>query len=244
MNKQFASVYFKEFKSYFRTQTAYFIMAVYMIISMIGTFYSGYFFFLNNSDFVSFFSFQPQILAILIPAVTMRLWADERKSGTLEYILTQPVNYAILVLGKYCAAVSFCLILLTFTFPLWIYTNFLTTVDNMNVFSGYMGCFLTAAAFCAFGCVISAFCSNAVIAYLIAVLVSWGFMATNFNFIISFVAEVSRLPMSGEGQSFNYMAHFQNFISGQIGIDNIIYFAGLIALTLWFNVFVIEYKRS
>ncbi len=244
MNKQFVSVFFKELKSYFRTQTAYFIMAVYMIISMIGTFYSGYFFFLNNSDLVSFFSFQPQILAILIPAVTMRLWADERKSGTLEYILTQPVGYGILVLGKYCAAVVFCLILLAFTFPLWIYTNYLTTVDNINVFSGYAGCFLTAALFCAFGCVISAFCSNAVIAYIVSVLISWGFTGTNFNFIISAVSEISGLPMSGEGHAFNYMTHFQSFISGQIGFDNIIYFVSLIALTLWFNVFVIQYKRS
>lgn len=244
MNRQFASVFFKEFKSYFRTHTAYFIMSVYMILSMIGTFYSGYFFFLNNSDLVSFFSFQPQILTILIPAVTMRLWADERKSGTLEYILTQPIDYTILVLGKYCAAVSFCLLLLAFTFPLWIYTNLLTSVDNINVFSGYVGCFLTAATFCAFGCTISAFSGNAVIAYLISVLVSWGFMETNFNFIISAVSKISHLSMSGEGQSLNYVVHFQSFISGQIGIDNIIYFISTIVLTLWLNVFVIEYKRS
>lgn len=241
---QFYSLFLKEFKSYFRTHTAYFIMFIYIVLSMIATFYSGSFFVLNNADMVSFFIFQPDVLAVLIPAITMRLWADERKIGTIEYILTQPVKYSSLVWSKYLAAVAFCMVLLSLTFSFWIYLNFLTKADNINIFSGYLGCLMVASIFCVIGCVVSSFSTNAVVAYLISVFLSWGLISINFNFIIGIISKITATSLNNDIQSFNFTNHFYSFISGQIGPDNIIYFISFIALALWFNVFAIEYKRN
>ena len=107
----------KEFGSYFRTPTAYIIIGVYLVISMFSTFYSAYFFMNNNTGLISFFSYQPEVLVILIPALTMKLWADERRSGTMEFILTQPISYNSIILGKFSAAVLFGLLLLVLTSP-------------------------------------------------------------------------------------------------------------------------------
>lgn len=241
---QFYSLFLKEFQSYFRTHTAYFIMFIYIVLSMIATFYSGYFFVLNNTDMVSFFSFQPDILAVLIPAVTMRLWADERKIGTIEFILTQPIKYSTLVWSKYLASVAFCIILLSLTFGFWIYLNLLTQADNINIFSGYIGCLLVASTFCAIGCVVSSFSTNAVIAYLISVFLSWGLISINFNFIVDIISKITDISLNNDIQSFNFSNHFYSFTSGQIGPDNIIYFVSIIALALWFNIFAVEYKRN
>ena len=104
---QLRAVMQKEFAGYFRTPTAYIIIAVYLVLSMFATFYSAYFFAYDNSGLISFFTYQPEIFVVLMPAATMRLWADERRSGTIEFLLTQPVDYTAVVLGKFMAAAVF-----------------------------------------------------------------------------------------------------------------------------------------
>ena len=145
----------KEFGSYFRTPTAYIIIGVYLVISMFSTFYSAYFFMNNNSGLGSFFSYQPEILVILIPALTMKLWADERRSGTLEFILTQPISYNAIILGKFGAAVLFGILLLALTGPFVIYVSFLTELDWQNIVSGYLATILTIMVLTSIGCLIS-----------------------------------------------------------------------------------------
>lgn len=244
MLKQFNCLFLKEFKSYFRTHTAYFIMMIYLVLSMIAAFYSGYFFLMDNTDLISFFSFQPEILAVLIPAVTMRLWADEHKSGTIEFLLTQPVKYSVLVYAKYFAAVAFCLLLLLMTVPFVFYVNQLTNVDNYNVAASYLGCLLVSGTFCAIGCTVSSFSSNAVVAYLISVFLSWVAYSTNFNFILGIISSLSGQNISPNQLSLNLTSNFQTFASGQLGVDSIVYFLSAIILVLWFNIVSVEYKKS
>ena len=112
---QLRAVMQKEFAGYFRTPTAYIIIAVYLVLSMFATFYSAYFFAYDNSGLISFFTYQPEIFVVLMPAATMRLWADERRSGTIEFLLTQPVDYTAVVLGKFMAAAAFGLLMLALT---------------------------------------------------------------------------------------------------------------------------------
>lgn len=230
--------------SYFKTGSAYVILAVYIVLSMTATFYFGGFFVLNNSGLSSFFSFQPEILALMIPALTMRTWADERRSGTIEYILTQPVDYFSIVLAKFCAAAAFGVIMLCLTTPFWIYADTLITLDNMNILSGYLVCILIVCTFSALGCLVSAFNTNPVIAYIISIFVSWGITNINLNFLIAPAGKMGDEVFVKIIQSLNFSKHYQDLITGQVGFENFIYFFSIIILALWLNIVTIEYKKS
>ena len=142
---QLRAVMQKEFAGYFRTPTAYIIIAVYLVLSMFATFYSAYFFAYDNSGLISFFTYQPEIFVVLMPAATMRLWADERRSGTIEFLLTQPVDYTAVVLGKFMAAAVFGLLMLALTLPFALYASTLVDLDMLNVLSAYLATVLAIA---------------------------------------------------------------------------------------------------
>lgn len=159
---QLRAVMQKEFAGYFRTPTAYIIIAVYLVLSMFATFYSAYFFAYDNSGLISFFTYQPEIFVVLMPAATMRLWADERRSGTIEFLLTQPVDYTAVVLGKFMAAAAFGLLMLALTLPFALYASTLVDLDMLNVLSAYLATVLAIALLTAAGCLVSVFNTNAV----------------------------------------------------------------------------------
>lgn len=243
MFKQIYLIFSKEFNSFFRTKLAYFILGIYIFLSMLTTFYMGYFFNLNNSSLFSFFYFQSDIFTLLIPAITMRLWADEYKSGTIELILTQPLHYTSVVIGKFFAAWTFCLLMLAMTFPLWAYTAALLPVDNINIISSYIGCFLICGALCAVGCAVSAFNRNPIVAYLSTVFIFWILIIFNFDFAFEWLHIPAELSIKFS-QSLNFYHHLQNMLTGQIGFDNIIYYFSIIFLALWLNTTTIEYKKN
>lgn len=243
MLQQSYIIFLKEFGSYFRTKLAYFIIAIYAFLSMLTTFYMGNFFLFNNSELFSFFYFQTDTFAVLIPALTMRLWAEERKNGTMELLLTQPLSYTSVVIGKFLSAWVFCLMLLVTTFPFWIYINSIYPLDNLNIMSSYLGCILTTGALCAIGCCVSAFNKTPVVAYLSALFVSWVVVVGNFDFLIQDF-NISNGIFIQMIQSLNFIKHYQDMLLGQIGLDNIIYFATLMILPIWINIITIEYKKG
>ena len=234
----------KEFGSYFRTPTAYIIIGVYLVISMFSTFYSAYFFMNNNTGLISFFSYQPEVLVILIPALTMKLWADERRSGTMEFILTQPISYNSIILGKFSAAVLFGLLLLVLTSPFIIYVSFLTELDWANVLSGYIGTLLTIMVLTSIGCLISSFNNNAVLAYLFSVFSCWLLTSLNYDFILLPLFNLSENITYRLSQSLNFYHNYQDFIQGEPGLDNLTYFLSLTVLILWLNRLAIDYKKQ
>ncbi len=234
----------KEFGSYFRTPTAYIIIGVYLVISMFSTFYSAYFFMNNNSGLGSFFSYQPEILVILIPALTMKLWADERRSGTLEFILTQPISYNAIILGKFGAAVLFGILLLALTGPFVIYVSFLTELDWQNIVSGYLATILTIMVLTSIGCLISSFNSNAVLAYLFSVFVGWLLISLNYDFMLAPLFPLSENVTYLLSQSLNFYANYLDMTQGEPGLDNLTYFLSLTILILWINRVTIEYKKQ
>lgn len=233
----------KEFASYFRSPTAYIIIAVYLVISMFATFYSGYFFAYDNSGLVSFFTYQPEIFVVLTPAVTMRLWADERRSGTMEFLLTQPLNYSTVVIAKFLAACLFCWAMLLLTLPFVFYAANLIPLDKMNVFSGYLGVVLVIAYLCALGCLVSVFNTNAVLAYLFSVFVGWLLTSFSFDFLLTPLLNFSETITNRLSQSLNFYRNYQDMIMGQPGIDNLTYFLSFTLLVLWLNVAAIDYKK-
>ncbi len=234
----------KEFGSYFRTPTAYIIIGVYLVISMFSTFYSAYFFMNNNTNLISFFSYQPEVLTILIPALTMKLWSDERRSGTIEFILTQPISYNSIILGKFSAAVLFGILLLVLTSPFTIYVSFLIKLDWINIASGYIGALLTIVVLTAIGCLISSFNNNAVLAYLFSVFSCWLLTSLNYDFILLPLFNLSENITYRLSQSLNFYHNYQDFIQGEPGLDNLTYFLSLTVLILWLNRLAIDYKKQ
>ena len=224
---QLRAVMQKEFAGYFRTPTAYIIIAVYLVLSMFATFYSAYFFAYDNSGLISFFTYQPEIFVVLMPAATMRLWADERRSGTIEFLLTQPVDYTAVVLGKFMAAAAFGLLMLALTLPFALYASTLVDLDMLNVLSAYLATVLAIALLTAAGCLVSVFNTNAVLAYLFSVFVGW--------LLVSLSNRLSR--------SLNFYRNYQDMMLGQPGFDNLAYFLLLTILILWLNVAAIDYKK-
>ena len=160
-------IFSKEFGGYFRSRLAYFLIGAYAFISMFAAFYMGAFFDLNNMELYSFFYFQGDVFALLVPALTMRLWAEERRSGTMELLLTQPVSYTAVALGKFLSAWVFCLLLLLATVPFLLCPAAIYPLDYLNILSSYLACFFIAGIFCSVGCCVSAFNKSPVIAYMI-----------------------------------------------------------------------------
>lgn len=244
MFQSFKTIFYKDFAAFFRSGNGYIILGIYAVLSFASAFYFGGYFTLDNTSLISFFYFQPDILTVMLPAVTMRSWADERRLGTIEYLLTQPVSYAVAVWAKYCATCLLGLLMLAITLPLWLTSSFLIEVDNLNIFSAYLACFLTICTFCALGCAVSAFNKNTVIAYIITIFVLWGIYSINLDFLLTSTQQFSDEVFAKVIRSLNFSKHYQDVISGQIGLDNLIYFLTLIFPALWVNVVALDYKKQ
>lgn len=240
----FKTVFNKEFAGFFRSGNAYIVLGIYALLSFAATFYADGYFSLDNTSLTSFFLYQPEILIVLLPAITMRSWTDERRQGTLEYLLTQPISYVSAVLAKFGAAWLFGLLMLSVSLPFWLLTSFLTPLDNLNILSSYLVCILIIGTFSALGCTVSAFNSNTVIAYIISIFVLWCLCNLNLDFLITPAENISDDVFVRVIRSLNFNKHYQDFVSGQIGLDNVIYFFSVMIPALWLNVIALEFKKK
>src|SRR5215213_5272266 len=168
----------RELAGYFATPVATVFIVVFLALAGVLTFSLGNFFARGQADLVAFFSFLPWLLLLFVPALTMRLWAEERRLGTIELLFTLPIAPWQAGLGKVLAAWAFCAIALALTFPLWITVNVLGSPDNGVIVSGYFGSLLVAGAFLAMGSAVSALTRNQVIAFVLAVVVCFLFAAS------------------------------------------------------------------
>jgi ABC-2 type transport system permease protein len=169
-------VFKRELSGYFTTPVALVFIVIFLFLAGVFTFNLGAYFERGQADMVVFFNFHPWLYLFLIPAVSMRLWAEERKSGTIELLLTLPVSLSAAVVGKFLAAWAFAGLALALTFPLWLTTNYLGSPDNGVILAGYLGSLLMAGAFLAIGSCISASTKSQVIAFIISVVICLLFM--------------------------------------------------------------------
>lgn len=233
----------KEFLGYFRTYTAYVVAIVYLLLSFGAMFYLAYFFEYNNRNLISFFMYQPIILNLIIPALTMKMWAEERRQGSLEFLLTQPVGYGQLVWGKFLAAVMFCVLLLGLLIPFILYISAFVELDKLNILAAFIGEFLIMSTLCALGCFVSSLNNNTILAYLSTLFCGWLIEGVNFNFLLAPIRDIFP-TLSGELSGvLNFNTHYQQLIQGQVGINNIGYFALLTLGLLWLNKMTIQYKK-
>ncbi len=176
-----ASVLRRELGGYFATPVAYVFIVIFLILAGVATFQLGGFFVRGQADLSPFFTFHPWLYLFLIPALSMRLWAEERRSGTIELLLTLPISPAGAVVGKYLAAWLFAGIALALTFPLWVTVNVLGDPDNGAIFTAYLGSLLMAGGFLAIGSAVSAATKSQVIAFVISVVLCFAMLLLGFS---------------------------------------------------------------
>jgi len=234
----------RELNSYFATPIAYVFIVIFLFLSGIFSFYLGQFFARGQADLSAFFAFHPWLYLFLIPALAMRLWAEERKSGSIELLLTLPVTIIEAVLGKFLAAWAFTAIALFLTFPMWLTVNYLGNPDNAVIAAGYIGSLLMAGAFLAIGASISALTKNQVIAFVITVVVCLAFILSGFPLVLDFFSGWAPQVIVETISSFSFLTHFNAISKGVIDLRDIIYFFSLIVFWLFLTAILIEMKKA
>ncbi len=239
-----ATIFRREFASYFATPLAFVFIVIFLILVGVFAFWFGGFYERGQADLAPFFTYHPWLYLFLIPALSMRLWAEERKSGSIELLMTLPVTVWQAVLGKFFAAWVFAALALALTFPMWITVNYLGDPDNGTIFAAYIGSLLVSGGFLAIGACISAATKNQVIAFILSAVVCLGFLLAGFAPVLAFFEVFAPQPIIDAVASVSFLSHFESISKGVIDIRDLLYFAMLIAGWLAANAIVLEMKKA
>jgi ABC-2 type transport system permease protein len=234
----------RELRAYFATPLAYVFIVIFLVLSGIFTFYLGNFYERNQADLDSFFIFHPWLYLFLIPAIAMRVWADERKSGTIELLLTLPITMGQAVLAKYLAAWCFVAIALALTFPMWLTVNYLGDPDNGIILAAYLGSLLMAGCYLAIGVCVSAFTKSQVIAFIISLTLCFLFTMSGFSLVLDFFRGWLPGGVVDAVASLSVLAHFQAISRGVLDLRDVVYFLAMIAAWLYACAIVIDMKKA
>ncbi|HEY3784959.1 MAG TPA: ABC transporter permease subunit [Steroidobacteraceae bacterium] len=234
----------RELASYFATPLAYVFILIFLVLANFFTFSLGGFFERNQADLQPFFSYHPWLYLFLVPALSMRLWAEERKSGSIELLMTQPVTLWEAVLGKFFAAWIFTALALALTFPLWITVNYLGRPDNGTILAAYLGSLLLAGGFLAIGSCMSALTRNQVIAFILGVVVCFLFLLAGFPPLLNlFIGWMPQVIVDAVA-SLSFLTHFESIAKGVIDVRDILYFAMLIGFFLLATSIALDLRKA
>lgn len=235
----------RELASYFATPLAYVFIVIFLLLTGLFTFYLGHFYERGQADLVDpFFRFHPWLYLFLIPALSMRLWAEERNSGSIELLMTLPVTLPQAVWGKFLAAWCFAGIALALTFPLWLTVNYLGSPDNGAILAGYLGSLLMAGGFLAIGACMSALTRNQVIAFILAVVVCFLFTLSGFPIVLDLFRGWTPQALVDAVASFSFLTHFESISKGVIDLRDLLYFTLMIAFWLLATAVVLDMKKA
>lgn len=243
MNQMYV-IFKRELGSFFATPLAYVFIVIFLLAIGAFTFYLGQWYEAGEASLRGFFGFHPWLYLFLMPAISMRMWAEERKSGTMELLLTLPAPFWASVVGKYLAAWAFAAIALGLTFPIWITVNYLGNPDNGVILASYVGSLLMAGGYLAIGACMSAVTTNQVIAFVLAVVVSFLFTLSGLPLVLDFFAGWVPQAVLNTIASFSFVTHFDAIMDGVIDLRDMIYFASLIGIWLVATGIVIDLKRA
>jgi len=238
------AIFRREFGSYFATPLAAVFIVIFLLLNGAFTFFVGDFFETGQADLQVFFRFHPWLYLLLVPAVTMGLWAEERKSGTLELLLTQPVALWQAVLGKFLAAWLFVGLALMLSFPIWITVNWLGEPDNGVILASYLGSLLMAGAFLAVGSCLSAVTRSQVVAFILTVLACLLFLLAGFPLTLDPLRAIAAQPVVDAVSGLSFLTHFQAVTRGVLDLRDVLYFLIAIATWLLATVVVIDIKKA
>ncbi len=234
----------RELASYFATPLAYVFILIFLVLASLFTFYIGGFYERGQADMDSFFGFQPWLYLFLIPALSMRLWAEERKSGSIELLMTQPVLLWDAVLGKFLAAWAFTALALALTFPLWLTVNYLGKPDNGAILAAYLGSALLAGGFLAIGSCMSALTRNQVIAFILGVAACFAFLLAGFPMVLDLFRSWAPLALVDAIASLSFLTHFESIAKGVIDVRDLLYFSMLIGFFLLATTIALELRKA
>ena len=239
-----ATVFRRELKSYFATPVAYVFIVIFLVLAGSLTFYFGGFYERGQADLSAFFIYHPWLYLFLVPAIAMRLWAEERKSGTIELLLTLPITMFQAVLAKFLAAWAFVGIALALTFPIWITVNYLGDPDNGVILAGYVGSFLMAGAFLAIGSCLSAATRNQVVAFILTVVVCFFLLLAGYPLVLGFFQSAMPQGVVDAVAGLSLYAHFDAISKGVLDVRDVIYFGLTIGAWLYATAVVIDLKKA
>ena len=237
-------IFKRELAGYFVTPVAYIFIVIFLLLAGVFTFQLGRLFERGQADLRPFFDFLPWLYLFLIPAVSMRLWAEERRGGTIELLLTLPVSQWGAVLGKFLAAWAFTGLALLLTFPLWITVNYLGDPDNGVIVGSYIGGLLMAGGFLAIGSCVSAATKSQVIAFVISLMICLGFLLAGFSPVLDFFKGWAPSWLIEAVSSFSVLSRFDGMGKGVVALRDLVFFGSLIGVFLYGAGIVIEMKKA
>jgi len=241
--KTMGIIFRRELASYFATPLAYVFMVIFLVMSGIFTFDLGAFYLRGQADLVPFFNFHPWLYLFMIPAIAMSLWADERKTGTIELLMTLPVKLSDAVLGKFLAAWVLTGVALLLTFPIWITVNYLGDPDNGVIVAGYLGSWLMAGGFLAIGSCMSALTRNSVIAFILTVAICFVFVACGSEIVLNAFTWAPQVLVDAIA-ALSFLTHFDSISKGVLDVRDILFFVIFIGSWLLASAIVIEIKKA
>ncbi len=239
-----SALFRREFAAYFATPLAYIFLVIFLMLTGVFTFYLGGFYERGQADLEAFFAFHPWLYLFLVPAIAMRAWAEERKSGTVELLLTLPISMWQAVLAKFLAAWSFIAIALALTFPMWITVNYLGAPDNGAIFAAYLGSLLMAGGYLAIGMCMSAATSSQVIAFIVTVVVCFFFTLAGYPLVLEAFRAWLPEALLELLASLGFLAHFEAIRKGVLDLRDVVYFAAMIGFWLYASAIVIDLKKA
>ncbi|MDY7218665.1 ABC transporter permease subunit [Denitrificimonas sp. JX-1] len=242
--KQLPIIFKREFSSFFATPLAYVFLLIFLVLTSVFTFYLGDFYESGQADLLPFFNFHPWLYLLLVPALAMRMWSEERKSGTIELLMTLPITRFESVVGKFLAAWVFAGIALLLTFPMVLTVNYLGNPDNGAILTGYIGSWLLAGSYLAVGACMSAWAKNQVIAFILTVSVCFVFVLSGFSLVLDIFTGWAPQWLIDTVASFSFLTRFQAISKGVIDVRDLLYFASFIAAWLMATAVVIDLKKA
>ncbi len=235
----------RELSGYFSSPLAYVFIVIFLVLSGFMTFKLGNFFQVNDTNLaLTFFAFHPWLFLVLVPAMAMRLWAEERKSGTMELLFTMPVSVSEAVLGKFLAAWCMLGISLLLTFPIIITVEWLGDPDYGAIISGYIGSFLMAGAYLAIGSFTSSTTRNQVISFVVAVVICLLLILAGHPSVSDFFTRLAPSWIPDLLTTTSVLSHFHTMTQGVIDLRDLVYFASIIFCGLFATGIVIQSQRS
>ncbi len=243
MNAMMA-VFRRELRSYFVTPLAWVFSVIFLILAGALTFYMGDFYERGQADLQPFFDFHPWLYLFLVPALSMQLWAEERKSGTLELLLTLPITSAQAMLGKFLAAWVFVALVLALTFPIWLTVNYLGHPDNGVILAGYLGSLLMAGAYLAVGCCLSTLTRSQVVAFVLTAAACFVLLLAGQPLVLDAASGVFPPALVQAVADLGFLHHFAAIARGVLDIRDVIYFVLSIVFWLVAGVIMLNLRRA
>jgi ABC-2 type transport system permease protein len=234
----------RELGAYFTSPVAYVFLVIFLLLTGFFTFTAGSFFERGEASLAAFFGWHPWLFLMLVPAVGMRVWAEERRSGTLELLLTMPIDPWQAIVAKFLASWAFLAVALVLTFPAVITVNLLGEPDNGIIVAGYLGSFLLAGAYLAITCMTSAMTRNQVVALILSVVICLFLILAGFNPVTDLLTRWASPAVVDTVAAFSVVTHFDGFQRGVIDARDFLFFLSVIGFALFATGVIIRSHRA